>query len=463
MPQPKTPASFLDPELVHRYNVSGPRYTSYPTALQFNDFDEQKLLWAIEGSDLKNRDLSLYFHIPFCATLCYYCACNKIVTRKRKLATNYLNLLSKEIALQAPRFAIRKVSQLHWGGGTPTFLDDDEITGLMNAIHDGFEIRSDEDGEFSIEIDPRTVNPDRIRHLRECGFNRLSLGIQDFNKKVQTAVNRKQSFRQTKQVIEAANRSGFKSVSVDLIYGLPHQTTQSFLKTLQQVVNLNPDRISIYNYAHLPERFHPQKRILVSDLPTADEKLDILQLCIEELTSEGYQNIGMDHFAKPDDALCLAQKNGTLHRNFQGYSTQADCDLIAFGITGISHIGTTFSQNVKQLEQYQKLLEAHKLPVEKGIVLSRDDLIRQAVIKALICQFNLRFADIEEAFDIEFAIYFAKELVALRPLVQDGLCRINEQGVRVSHSGRLLIRNVCMVFDKYLHGPKTTTRYSRAI
>ncbi|MBT3428013.1 MAG: oxygen-independent coproporphyrinogen III oxidase [Gammaproteobacteria bacterium] len=463
MSQPKTSSPCLNPELIHRYNVSGPRYTSYPTALQFTDFDEQKLLRAIQESDLKERDLSLYFHIPFCSTLCYYCACNKIVTRKRELATNYLNLLSKEIALQAPRFVTRKVSQLHWGGGTPTFLDDDEISGLMNTIRDRFEIRSDEDGEFSIEIDPRTVNPVRIRGLRECGFNRLSLGIQDFDKKVQAAVNRKQSFSQTKQVIEAAKRSGFKSISVDLIYGLPHQSTQSFLKTLQQVVNLNPDRISIYNYAHLPERFQPQQRILTADLPNADEKLNILQLCIEELTSEGYQNIGMDHFAKPDDALCLAQQNGTLQRNFQGYSTQADCDLIAFGITGISHIGTTFSQNVKQLEEYQRLLEAHKLPVEKGIVLSKDDLIRQAVIKALICQFNLRFVDIEETFCIEFATYFAKEMVALRPLAQDGLCSINQQGVKVSNSGRLLIRNLCMVFDKYLHKPKTTTRYSRAI
>ena len=232
MSQPKTSSPCLNPELIHRYNVSGPRYTSYPTALQFTDFDEQKLLRAIQESDLKERDLSLYFHIPFCSTLCYYCACNKIVTRKRELATNYLNLLSKEIALQAPRFVTRKVSQLHWGGGTPTFLDDDEISGLMNTIRDRFEIRSDEDGEFSIEIDPRTVNPVRIRGLRECGFNRLSLGIQDFDKKVQAAVNRKQSFSQTKQVIEAAKRSGSKSISVDLIYGLPHQSTQSFLKTL---------------------------------------------------------------------------------------------------------------------------------------------------------------------------------------------------------------------------------------
>ncbi len=453
----------LDPELIRRYNVSGPRYTSYPTALQFSDFDKSDLLNAIETSLNKDKDLSVYFHIPFCATLCYYCACNKIVTRKREPAAEYLELILKELALVGENFENRVISQLHWGGGTPTFFEDNQIQRLMDATKQLFSFRGDDEGEFSIEIDPRTVNADRIGKLRECGFNRVSLGIQDFNPVVQKAVNRVQSFEKTKQVLDAARSHGFKSISVDLIYGLPNQSLQSVHETLQQVIDLSPDRISIYNYAHLPNRFYPQKRILASDLPSADEKLDILQLCIEELTASGYMYIGMDHFAKPDDELAIAQREGTLQRNFQGYSTHADCDLIAFGVTGISQIGNTYSQNEKDLDAYRQKLAQDEIPVVKGVVIDRDDLIRRGVIKTLICQFELSFDVFKKEFEVDVPAYFVDEITRLDPMIEDDLVQVDDEGIRVTSRGRLLIRNICMVFDRYLDSQSTTPRFSRAI
>ncbi|HIG40069.1 MAG: oxygen-independent coproporphyrinogen III oxidase [bacterium] len=455
----------FDPGLIRRYNVSGPRYTSYPTALQFSEFSQSDLGQAIRSSSNKDKDLSVYVHIPFCATLCYYCACNKIVTRKRQPAVEYLELLQHEIELVSSLFENRVVSQLHWGGGTPTFFEDEQIQQLMGSINNAFDFRGDDEGEFSIEIDPRTVDPDRIRHLRECGFNRLSFGIQDFDSKVQKAVNRVQSYEQTEVAIKSARQYGFRSVSVDLIYGLPHQSVESVARTLKQVITLSPDRISIYNYAHLPERFSPQKRILVSDMPSPDEKLEILQLCIETLTASEYVYIGMDHFAKPDDELAIAQREGTLQRNFQGYSTRSDCDLIAFGITGISQIGNTYCQNVKELDQYRTLLGQGRIPVEKGVVIDADDLIRKKVIKSLICQFELSYGEVNREFGIDFQTYFASGLDSLRPMVADELLRLDRDGITVTQQGRLLIRNICMVFDRYLQqqSASSTPRYSRAI
>ena len=453
----------FDSDLIQRYDVHGPRYTSYPTALQFGDFHPEELKSAIANSPLKNRDLSLYVHLPFCATLCYYCACNKIVTRKREPAVEYLTLLEKELDLVAPLFKGRHVSQLHWGGGTPTFLEDEQISNLMADIREHFTFRNDAQGEFSIEVDPRTVDADRIAHLRAVGFNRLSLGIQDFAPAVQKAVNRIQSYDDTQDVIEAARLCGFRSISVDLIYGLPFQNYASFRNTLNQVVSLRPDRISIYNYAHLPERFSSQKRILVSDLPQPEEKLRILELCIDLLNASGYVYIGMDHFALPDDELAIAQRDGTLQRNFQGYSTFADCDLLALGITGISHIGNTYSQNVKEMDAYRNHLLSDRFPIEKGAVIDDDDQVRKQVINELICNFNLRFRVFEEKFNIVFTDYFADEMLVLKSMIDDGLIVVDTDTITVTSTGRLFIRNICMVFDRYITEAASEKRFSKAV
>ncbi len=453
----------FDSDLIQRYNVQGPRYTSYPTALQFEEFTTGELGKAISESPFRDRDLSLYVHLPFCATLCYYCACNKIVTRKREPAREYLELLSRELAILAPMFVDRHVSQLHWGGGTPTFLDDDQITHLMEEIRSYFPFRNDSSGEFSIEVDPRTVDADRIANLRGVGFNRLSLGIQDFNPRVQKAVNRIQSFEDTREVIDAARLCGFRSISVDLIYGLPFQSYESFRETLGQICELKPDRISIYNYAHLPSRFTPQKRILVTDLPAPQEKLRILELCIRDLTDNGYVYIGMDHFALPDDELAIAQRDGTLQRNFQGYSTFADCDLLALGVTGISHIGNTYSQNTKEMDVYRERLLAGHLPVEKGAVIDGDDQVRKQAIKELICHFRLEYQSLTEKFGIQVADYFARELESLEPLAEDGLLVLEDDAIQVTTTGRLFIRNICMIFDRYITDSVLEKRFSRAI
>lgn len=449
----------FDLDLIKRYDVPGPRYTSYPTALQFGEFDLADFDNAVKNSAYRDRDLSLYVHIPFCATLCYYCACNKIVTRKREPAVEYMKLLQREIELLAPSFEGRPVSQLHWGGGSPTFLDDNQISTLYGWLREAFRFRDDEEGEFSIEIDPRTVDADRIRHLRKEGFNRLSFGVQDFEPAVQKAVNRIQSIAETREVIEAAGAAGFGSISVDLIYGLPFQTYDTFANTLKQISDLGPDRISIYNYAHLPDRFSPQKRILASDLPNPDEKLRILELCIDFLTDAGYVYVGMDHFALPHDELAVALKEGTLQRNFQGYSTFADCDLLAMGVTGISHIGNSYSQNEKDLEAYSRRLENGELPLMQGVVIDDDDLLRKAVIKALMCHFELGFDD----FAVDFQGYFADELKRLESFQGDGLVTLSDSGIRVTPAGRYLIRNICMVFDRYLRRPDQQGRFSRAI
>lgn len=453
----------VDLALIKKYNVNGPRYTSYPTALQFADFGQADYERAIVESPRRDRPISLYFHLPFCSTLCYYCACSKIVTRNKSKGVRYLDYLNREIDLQAPYFKGRKVNQLHWGGGTPTFLSDEQILSLMDRIRANFDLVSDQEGEFGIEIDPRTVDAERIRVIRDAGFNRLSLGIQDFEPEVQRAVNRIQSFEATRDVIEAARDAGFKSISVDLIYGLPHQTLATIANTLKQVIDLSPDRISIYNYAHLPQRFAPQKRINVVDLPDADHKLRILKQCIDMLTFAGYQYIGMDHFAKPEDELAKAQREGTLHRNFQGYSTHADCDLVAMGITGISNIGNTYSQNAKTMEEYEAALDRGRLPIVKGIGIDADDLVRKAVIMALICQFTLSFETIEREFGIDFHKYFARELGSFDLMEKDGLLEIDDKGIYVTERGRLLIRNVCMAFDRHLNPDVQANSYSKAI
>jgi len=442
----------FDLNLIHRYDKAGPRYTSYPTALELHEgFGDKEYRQHISKSNAQGGPLSLYFHIPFCDTVCFYCACNKIITKNRKHAEPYLKNLFKEIAMQGELFdRNRVVNQLHWGGGTPTFLSSEQMQQLMAVTRQHFSLREDDQGEYSIEVDPRETHSQTIKHLRELGFNRISLGLQDFDPAVQKAVNRMQSEEQTFTVLEAARAEGFRSTNIDLIYGLPLQTVDTFAKTLDKILAVAPDRFSIFNYAHLPSRFKTQRQINDADMPSAEVKLDILQMVGQRLTEAGYVYIGMDHFAKPDDELAVAQREGKLYRNFQGYSTHSDCDLVGLGITSIGRVGDAYIQNVKELDEYDRLISQGKLPVFKGVELDEDDKLRRAVITQLICHFDLNFAAIEKAFGIDFAAYFADELGKLAPMQADGLLAVSAQGIQVLAAGRLLIRNICMVFDRYL-------------
>ncbi|MFT3736360.1 MAG: oxygen-independent coproporphyrinogen III oxidase [Rhodocyclaceae bacterium] len=459
----------FSPELIRRYDVPGPRYTSFPTADRFVDtFDatsfEQHL--AKRASDGVpggiERGLSLYFHIPFCNTVCYYCACNKIVTKDRELAERYITYLDREMSLQTAHLSgSRQVVQMHWGGGTPTFLNARETVRLMRAIRDHFQLKRD--GEHSIEIDPRKVSPEKIALLADEGFNRMSLGVQDFDPLVQIAVNRVQSVTETRTVVDAARANGFRSVSMDLIYGLPHQNVERFSSTLDTVLAMQPDRIALYSYAHLPTRFMPQRRIDAGHLPSADEKLAILARAIEKLGEAGYVYIGMDHFARPGDELAIAQRRGSLHRNFQGYSTHAACDLLAFGVSAISSVGGAYSQNEKDLLTYYAAIDRGDLPVMRGWVMSNEDLMRHTIIQSLMCRFELSFEAIEQAFNIRFRDVFAAEIEALRALEEEGLVRLERDWLSVTEAGRMLVRVVAMVFDNYLRRDSAKPRYSRVI
>lgn len=453
----------FDLDLIYRYDIAGPRYTSYPTALELHEgFTEENYRRHIAKSNAHGGPLSLYFHIPFCDTVCFYCACNKIVTKNSNHAEPYLASLYQEIAMQGDLFdSERIVNQLHWGGGTPTFLSYEQMQSLMAVTREHFSLKNDDSGEYSIEVDPRETNNHTIKQLRKLGFNRISLGVQDFDPAVQKAVNRLQSETQTFAVLKAARAEGFRSTNIDLIYGLPLQTVESFARTLDKILAVAPDRFSIFNYAHLPSRFKTQRQIYESDLPSADVKLAILQMVGVKLTAAGYVYIGMDHFAKPDDELAIAQREGHLYRNFQGYSTHSDCDLVGLGITSIGRVGDAYIQNVKNLDEYYGQLNQNKLPVYKGIELDKDDVIRRDVITQLICHFNLKFANIERRHAIVFNDYFAKELAALAPMQADGLVTVSADGIEVLPAGRLLIRNICMAFDKYL--AQKQTQFSKVI
>ncbi|MBC8953263.1 oxygen-independent coproporphyrinogen III oxidase [Xenorhabdus sp. PB62.4] len=449
-----------DLPLIQKYNYSGPRYTSYPTALEFNQqYDDSAFFQA--AARYPNRPLSLYIHIPFCHKLCYFCGCNKLVTRQKQKADDYLNVLEKEITSRAELFTQRKVSQMHWGGGTPTYLDKAQISRLMSILRSHFHFLPD--AELSIEIDPREIELDVIDHLHHEGFNRLSMGVQDFNKDVQRLVNREQDEEFIFELISRAREIGFTSTSIDLIYGLPKQTPESFAFTLQRVLALSPDRLSVFNYAHLPNLFAAQRKIKEQDLPTATQKLDILQETISTLTNNGYQFIGMDHFARPDDELAIAQREGVLHRNFQGYTTQGECDLLGMGISAISMLGDSYAQNQKDLKTYYAAVEAQGHALWRGLMLTPDDCIRRDVIKALICNFRLNFAEIEQSYGLNFADYFAEDLQLLTPLAEDGLVKVTESQIQVSPKGRLLIRNICMCFDSYLRNQMRQRQFSRVI
>ncbi|MDE2416531.1 MAG: oxygen-independent coproporphyrinogen III oxidase [Burkholderiales bacterium] len=454
-------------ELLRRYDVSGPRYTSYPTADRFveaftADDYAQALTQRRSGAAALALPLSLYIHIPFCESLCYYCACNKIITKHHDKAAEYLRYLSREVDLHTQRIGSGQVvSQLHLGGGTPTFLSDDELRELMAMLRRNFAFTPG--GEYSIEVDPRTVDAGRLDTLAELGFNRLSFGVQDFDPAVQKAVHRVQPAEQVFALVAAARARGFESINVDLIYGLPKQSPESFDRTLAQVAKLRPDRIALYAYAHLPERFKPQRRIATVELPTGGAKISMLSRSLAAFMAAGYVYVGMDHFALPDDALAVAKRQGRLHRNFQGYSTQPDCDLIALGVSSIGRIGATYSQNAKTLEEYYDALDNGKFPIVRGLALSRDDLVRRAVIMALMCQGHVLFESVDLAYLVDFRTYFAKEIEALQPLEEQGMVVVDGQGIQVTAQGWFFVRAVAMVFDKYLQTDRTRAKFSKII
>ena len=450
--------SFLTPELLTRFDVPGPRYTSYPTADRFVEaFSQSDLQQALDlrtqALGRKSKPLSIYVHIPFCESLCYYCACNKIITKHHENAQPYLLYLAKEVALYAKAIGLgQSVSQLHLGGGTPTFLSDTELSELMSLLKRSFSFAPG--GEYSVEVDPRTVNADRLQLLFDLGFNRLSFGVQDFDPDVQKAVHRIQPAEQVFDLVASARSIGFESVNVDLIYGLPKQTPDSFDATMKQINVLRPDRIALYAYAHLPERFKPQRRILAAELPLAADKIAMLSRSMDALMNAGYVYVGMDHFALHEDALAVAKRQGRLHRNFQGYSTQPDCDLIGLGVSSIGRMGSTYSQNAKTMDEYVDMLDQGQLPIVKGLALSRDDQIRRAWIMAIMCQGHVQFDAFNEAWLIDAHTYFSAEFKQLESMQTQGLVELSKQDLQVTPMGWFFVRGVAMVFDKYLQADR---------
>ncbi|WP_133469556.1 oxygen-independent coproporphyrinogen III oxidase [Paraglaciecola marina] len=452
--------SFFDQALLKKYNTSGPRYTSYPTALEFSDtFTNQDFVAAIQNSI--SPDLSLYLHIPFCHSLCYYCGCNKIVTRQKHKADIYLDYLSKDIINRARLCTNKIIRQLHFGGGTPSYLSQQQLTRIIGLLKKQFKFA--DDIEMSIEIDPREIELELIEHLYSLGFNRISVGVQDTNVKVQQAINRTQSFEFIKQIISRAKSIGFDSVNIDLIYGLPYQTEQSFKQTLLDAQALEADRISLFSYAHLPSRFAAQRKIKDEWLPKAAEKFSLMKQAINTLRQQGYELIGMDHFAKANDELAIAQKKGVLHRNFQGYTTFKNCNLLGFGVSAISAVDNTYSQNCKVLKEYYQSIDEGQQAIEKGLILSQDDLIRQRVISELMCNLYVNKKQVSAQFEIDFDQYFAEEIDSLKIFERDNLLINRGSNIQISPSARLLVRNICMSFDAYMKKHLNQQRFSRVI
>ena len=452
-------------ETLKKYDVSGPRYTSYPTADRFVEaFTQDAYMLALEQrrAIAATQPLSIYVHIPFCESLCFFCACNKIVTKHHERSAEYLRYLNREIDLHIEHLgAGQTISQLHLGGGSPTFFSDEELAELMSMLKRSFVFAPG--GEYSIEVDPRTVNEQRLKHLADLGFNRLSFGVQDFDPEVQKAVHRIQPAEQVFALVEAARRYQFESVNVDLIYGLPMQTPESFKRTLAQVVELRPNRIALYGYAHLPERFKPQRRISEYELPAAADKITMLGSALKAFIDAGYVYVGMDHFALPDDDLAIAKRQGRLHRNFQGYSTQPDCDLISLGVSAIGRVGATYSQNAKTIEEYYDHLNHGRFPVVRGLALSRDDIVRRAVIMVIMCQGALEYEAIELAYMLDFKSYFANEMEALKALEKTDMLVLEEDGLQVTDTGWFFVRAVAMVFDKHLQTDRNRARFSKIL
>ena len=471
LPASSRPAApIVSRELLSRLDVSGPRYTSYPTADRFVEaFGAEQYQQALQqrGHGVGaltggGSALSVYVHIPFCESVCYYCACNKVITKHHERAGEYLNALRMEIDLVCAQLGRgQTLSQLHFGGGTPTFLTDDQLEGLLGILQTAF--RFVPGGEYAIEIDPRTVSAERLHRLAAMGFNRLSFGVQDFDAQVQQAVHRVQPREQVAALVGSARSEGFESLNMDLIYGLPKQTLSSFQTTLSQVAELKPDRIALYAYAHLPQRFKPQRRIDSSALPAADDKVAMLAMAIDTFSAAGYDYIGMDHFALRHDSLAVAKRQGRLHRNFQGYSTHPDCDIIGLGVSAIGRVGAHYSQNAKTLDDYYDALRRGQLPIVRGLTLTRDDLVRRAVIMAIMCQGRVDFESIELAYLIDFRQYFASEMRLLEPLVESGLVQMESDGIRVTPLGWHFVRAIAMPFDRHLQADKTAERFSRII
>lgn len=461
----KNAISLLTPATLQKYDIAGPRYTSYPTADRFVEafsVDSYKQTLAQRRVGGIALPLSIYVHIPFCESLCFYCACNKIITKHHERSAEYLSYLNKEIDLHVQHLgAGQTITQLHLGGGSPTFFSDDELSTLMDMIRKNFDLAPH--GEYSIEIDPRTVDENRLKHIAALGFNRLSFGVQDFDPEVQKAVHRVQPAEDVFAIVKAARRLKFDSVNVDLIYGLPKQTSESFKETLAQVVKLKPERIALYAYAHLPERFKPQRRIDSYELPSGAEKIAMLSNALSTFINAGYVYVGMDHFALPTDALAVSKRQGRLHRNFQGYSTQPDCDLIGLGVSSIGRIGATYSQNAKTLEEYYDFLNQDRFPTVRGLALSRDDMVRRAVIMALMCQGALQYESIELAYLIDFKSYFSKELEALKELENSGIVILDNNSIQVTDFGWFFVRAVAMQFDRYLQSDRNRARFSKII
>lgn len=455
-----------DKAFISRHDVAGPRYTSYPTALQFHEeFSVQDYLAGVERSNRSRKPLSLYFHLPFCESLCYYCACNKIVTKNSSSMRHYLDNLIREIEKRAESVTPgRPVYQMHWGGGTPTYYDNPELTELMFHVGKQFHLVDSERGEFSIEIDPRSVDTDKLSLLRGLGFNRVSLGIQDFDESVQVAINRVQPLSKIREVVSDVRALRYKSLNFDLIYGLPQQSPRSVLQTVEKVIELDPDRISLFNYAHLPNRFKAQALMDEAALPSPQEKLDILCQSSSRLVEAGYVYIGMDHFAKPEDELAQALLRGNLHRNFQGYTTYREADLVSMGVSAISQINNTYSQNTRSIKEYQALLDEDELPIKYGVILTPEDELRRDIIMSLICGNQLDIRAVEETYRIDFKEKFSDELDMMDDLARDGVVERNAEGYVVTEKGRLVVRRVCMVFDQYLpEHLKKGQRFSRII
>ena len=455
----------ISEQLLKRFDIPGPRYTSYPTADRFVEaFTENEYVQALEQRRAGSMalPLSIYVHVPFCESVCYYCACNKVITKHHEKAAEYLRYLTREVDLQIQHLGRgQAVSQLHLGGGTPTFLSDAELDDLMSMLRRSFKLVPG--GEYSIEVDPRTVTEERLQHLYQLGFNRLSFGVQDFDPAVQKAVHRIQPADQVFKLVDAARRIGFESLNVDLIYGLPMQTPESFARTLTQVNQLKPDRIALYAYAHLPARFKPQRRIISAELPSAADKLSMLSASLDAFSESGYVYVGMDHFARPEDALAVAKRQGRLHRNFQGYSTHPDCDLIALGVSAIGRIGATYSQNAKTLEEYYDTLDQGRLPIVRGMAVTREDLLRRSVIMALMCQGQLQYESIELGHLVDFKTHFSRELETLSELAKHGLVELDDSGITVTATGWYLVRAIAMVFDRYIQADQDRARFSKII
>ncbi|WP_133500948.1 oxygen-independent coproporphyrinogen III oxidase [Cognatilysobacter terrigena] len=454
--------ALIDRALLERYNRPGPRYTSYPTAPHFREhFGEADLRDAIVASngDPIPRRLSLYVHVPFCSSPCFYCGCNRVVTRDAARGERYLQHLDREIGLIAPLFdADRELIQLHFGGGTPNFLSPGQLRQCVDSIRRAFRFSDSPDRDISIELDPRFVTREDIAELAAAGFNRASLGVQDFDADVQRAVNRVQSVEETREVVDACRAHGFRSVNIDLIYGLPKQTLDGFSRTLDDVLAMRPDRLAVYSYAHLPELFRAHRQIHDADLPSPDVKLSLLTLAIDRLARAGYVYIGMDHFALPDDDLARAQSRGGLHRNFMGYTTHADSDLVGVGVSAISHIGNVFSQNPRDLPSWETALDDGRLPVFRGLHLSDDDQLRADVIQALMCSGEIPTHALERRYGIDFDDYFGACLERLAPLESDGLVRRDAERIVATPRGRLLLRNIAMCFDAYLDATADVVR-----